>query len=59
MINQYYQKHQEQLRKKDTNITLKKRKIKGEKRSEINTKISPKKKKTKTTRVYEKILLST
>ena len=47
MINQYCQKHQEQLRKKDTNITLKKRKIKGEKRSEIDTKISPKKKKKK------------
>ena len=52
MINQYCQKHQEQLRKKDTNITLKKRKIKGEKRSERDTK-------TKTTPVYEKILLST
>ena len=47
MIIKYYQKHKERLPKrhlKNTKIFLKKKKTKGEKRSEIDIKISLKKK---------------
>ena len=50
MVNQYYQTRRKthiKKRKKETKITLKKRKIKDERKSEINIKIS-RKKKTKT-----------
>ena len=50
MVNKYYQKHKERLRKKyvkDPKIFLKKRKIKGDKKSEIDIKISLKKNKNK------------
>ena len=43
---------------RDIKIFMKKKKTKGEKRFEIAIKISLKKK-TKTTRIYEKILFST
>ena len=46
MLHKYYQKHKEKLKKnlvKDIKIFLKKKKVKGEKRSEIDIKIFPKK----------------
>ena len=48
MVNKYYQKHKEKLKKKhvkDIKIFLKKKKMKGEKRSEIDIKILQKRKK--------------
>ena len=48
MVNKYYQKHKEKLKKKhvkDIKIFLKKKKMKGEKRSEIDIEILQKRKK--------------
>ena len=61
MVNKYYQKYKERLKKKtceDIKIFLKKNKIIGEKRSEIDIKILQKKK-TKTTCENAKILFNT
>ena len=61
MVNKYYQKYEERLKKEtceDIKIFLKKNKIIGEKRSEIDIKILQKKK-TKTTCENAKILFNT
>ena len=63
MVNKYYQKHKERLQKKkktceDIKIFLKKNKIIGEKKSEIDIKILQKKK-TKTTCENGKVLFNT